>query len=160
VKVTNVKGRKVVMTPSSPTVAFYLANMFQQIDVPVSLRHSYDSYQESVASTLLDWVTDICDCHVAGDPDLTTQIMAQVLREDKFARANSRIAPDLRRMLRNTDDARTRVWSRLDWMWIIDSRLWKQPKLTTKALYAKMMTVHPLNMRYMGELTLVSAADV
>ena len=160
VKVADVKGRKVIMTPTSPTVAFHLANMFQQIDVPVSLRHAYDTYQESVASTLLDWVTDICDCHVAGDPDLTTQIMAQVLREDKFARASSRIAPDLRRMLRDTDDARTRVWSRLDWMWIIDNRLWKQAKLTTKALYAKMMTVHPLNMRYMGESYIMFAANI
>lgn len=125
--------------------------MFQQIDVPVSLRHAYDTYQESVASTIIEWLVDICECHVSGDPDLTTQIMAQVLREDKYPHPSGRIAPDLRRMLRDTDNARPRTWSRLDWMWLIDSRLWRQPKERTRGLYAKMMTVHPLNTRFMGE---------
>lgn len=143
------------MTSDSPTVAFFLANMFQQIDVPVSLRHAQDTYQECVASTMLEWLADICDSHVAGDPDLTTKIMIQVLREDKFENAYTHIAPDLRRMLRDKDHGRGQSASRmrLDWMWHIDSRFWKQPKLRTKFIYAKMMTVHPFGMQLIGEST-------
>ena len=140
------------MTVPNPTVAFFLANMFQQIDVPVSLRHAYDMYRESAASTILEWLADICECHVGGDPDLTTKIMSQVLREDRHQNSGGhRVAPDLRRLLKASegkpDQPRSRI--RLDWMWHIDNRLWKQPKLLTKAIYAKMMTVHPSNMEFM-----------
>jgi len=140
------------MTASSPSLAFFLANMFQQIDVPVLLRHAHDTYQECVATTLLEWLADICACHVAGDPDLTTKIMIQVLREDKFENAKTRIAPDLRRMLREHDNSeyKFRLRMRLDWIWHIDSRLWKQPKMLTKSIYGKMMTVHPFGTGLMG----------
>jgi E3 ubiquitin-protein ligase UBR1 len=148
----NVQGRRVVLDAAeSPTTAFFLANMFQQIDVPVSLRHAHDTYQESVASTLLEWLADICACHVAGDPDLTTQIMAQVLREEMVPAPNSHIAADLKHKM--LDLAEPEPVSRLEWMFVIDSRLWNQPKMLVKQIYAKMMTVHPLNMQLIGKPT-------
>jgi hypothetical protein len=106
-------------------------------------------------------MTDLCECHVNGDPDLTTKIMTQVLREEKFTNPAglSHIAPDLRRLVRDPEQPSTRM--RIDWMWLIDSRLWKQAKLLTRTIYAKMMTIHPYTMHLMGRsLARVDCADL
>jgi E3 ubiquitin-protein ligase UBR1 len=131
--------------------------MFEQIDVGISLRHAYDMYMESTAETLLEWMADICQCHVGGDPDLTTNIMTQVLKEERHpVSPHHRIAPDLRRLNRPSQRAgkgyQQRVKNRLDWLWHLDTRFWKRPKLLLRQIYSKIATIHPTSREYLSEL--------
>lgn len=137
----------------------------KQIDLHVTLRHAYDSFMEETAATMLDWIADICQCDVAGDPDLTTKILAQVLREDRNDDIQSIImSPDLNiaqhGLSENTEHAlrpghhvryTPPMTVRLDWLWQLDDRLWKKPRWQTKIIYSRLATIHPEYYQYMSE---------
>jgi E3 ubiquitin-protein ligase UBR1 len=143
--------------------------MLQQIDVQVTLRHAYDAYREDMAATLIEWISDICECHVAGDPDLTTNVLAAVLQETRTT--DSQVAPDLQLaehgVYEYPDGSRGRephreslpgrqttapTTLRLDWLWLTDNRLWKRPKLQMRAIYSRVMYIHPSCLEFASEL--------
>lgn len=149
----------------------------QQIDVQTTLRHSLDACLEDVAATLIEWLSDICECHVAGDPDLTTNVLAYVLQEER-SEISPIVGPDLdyvqcgiyaRRdgsLGRNdsTDGIKEReimppTELRLDWLFHVDNRLWKRPKLQMRMLYSRVMNVHPSCLEFMSTWSAVESSS-
>lgn len=127
--------------------------MFQQIDMPVSLRHAYDVYMEECVGVILTMLADICDSHLNGDPDICSEILATVLAQDRTADLQGRIPPDIQ--FRSSPYSRDPYLRpvKLDWLFILDGRLWKMAKLHIRHIYARIYTVNSGVQDFLGEYT-------
>lgn len=117
--------------------------MFQQIDMPVSIRHAYDVYMEEAVGVILSMLSDICDSHVNGDPDMFSNLLAAILDAEKPVWYETVLDRDL--MFRGSPFCADPVVRaiRLDWLYVLDSRLCKLSKIHLRQIYARIYTVNP-----------------
>lgn len=118
--------------------AYHDADMFQQVDMWVSLRHAFDAFREDMAAVIIAFLADLCDCHMDGDPDMIPMILAAAMEEPRPTH-DRHLAPDVRfhRTGRTSDPP-----MRLDWLLLLDNRLWKKPKLDMRTIYARLFSVN------------------
>lgn len=122
---------------------FHSASMFQQIDMPVSIRHGHDVYMEEAVGLILEILSDICDSHLNGDPDMFSMLLAIVFAQDRSVELQGRLPPDLRfRPSPFSQDAFIRP-VKLDWLFLLDGRLWKMSKMHIRQIYSRIYTVNP-----------------
>lgn len=170
-----VQGRKVAIVTSRPKVAFHTANMFQQIDILVTLRHAYDAFMEDTAGVIITILRDLCESRVRGDPDVMSMIIASVLfearRYDAVAKSQCppdvyfRESPSMVEFSGKPPDAlevgyafdadrppsMRRHTVKMDWMLVLDGRLWKRAKFEMRQIYSKLYTANPGIQDLLGE---------
>lgn len=132
--------------------------MFQQIDMLVSLRHAYDAFMEDTAGVIISILHDLCESRVAGDPDMMSLIFSSVLAETKTLdeTAKTRLPPDVYFRDSPVQVEQPRRTLKLDWMLILDGRLWKSAKFEMRQIYSKIYTANPAIQDLLGKPSLDS----
>lgn len=126
--------------------------MFQQIEMPVTLRHAHDVYMEEAAGVIIAILTDLCESHLNGDPDVFSILLGIVLAQDRPVELQGRLPPDIK--FRPSPFVRDSYFRplKLDWLFLLDGRLWKVAKFNMRQLYARIYTVSPGMQDLLGQL--------
>lgn len=111
--------------------------------MPVTIRHAYDVYMEEVVGVILVMLSDLCDSHLNGDPDIFSMLLATVLSQSRLVEDQIRVPPDIKFRASPYTRNQTLRPLKLDWLYILDSRLWKMAKIHMRQIYARIYTVNP-----------------
>lgn len=131
------QGRKVVLVSTNPISAFHAANMFQQIDLGVSLRLASDTFREEACGAMINWLTEMCQCTIGSDSDLFKRILLKALLEPRLARSvetGTALSADLKD-LEYDESNKSKEPRRLDWLMQLDVRLWRRAKWELRQIY-------------------------
>lgn len=117
--------------------------MFQQIEMPVTIRHSHDLYMEQAVGVIIAILADLCDSHLHGDPDVFSILLGTVLPQERIVEIQGRLPADIKfRPSPYGHDQYLRAL-KLDWLFILDGRLCKSAKFLMRQIYARIYTVSP-----------------
>jgi len=131
---TDSEGRKIVLTTPNPLVAFHAANMFQQIDLGVSLRLGSDMFREEIVGVIISWFNDMCNTKIGGDGDIFRRLLAHALQGPRIGRPSglgTGLTRDIYMLATGDEDVK-----RIDWMMQLDTRLWKKAKWELRQIYS------------------------
>lgn len=130
-------GRDIVeMNNYSPRL-LEIASAIAKIDLGVTVRRAYDSFREQIASVLIEWLLDLTKCRLLSD----TNIIREVIATEFFNPRRKDISALLQieecaKVLQEINNP-----SRLDWMFLYHTRLWKKPRLSLKEIYVSILTL-------------------
>jgi E3 ubiquitin-protein ligase UBR1 len=128
-----------MISTNNPVTAFHTASMFQQIDLGVILRLSFDVFQEESVGVMLGWLADMSASVIGGDENLFRRLLWTALNEKRLNRPGgqgTRLASDLLELSLNPNETK-----RIDWMMLLDARLWKQAKFNMRQIYANIYSL-------------------
>lgn len=131
-------GRKVIITCPNPVISFHAASMAQQIDVGVALRLAADVFREEIVALIICWLDDMCKSTIGGDPELFRRLLLHALSTPRITRPiglGTPLTPDIRSLSANHDSRR------IDWLFQLDTRLWKKPKWELRQIYSNLATL-------------------
>ncbi|KAL5535029.1 UBR1 [Sanghuangporus sanghuang] len=131
------QGRDVVeMNNYSPRL-LEIAQAIARIDLGVTVRRAYDTFREQIAGVLIEWLLDLTKCRLLSD----TMVIREVIATE-FISPRKR---DIHSLLQNPECAKVlhdiNGPSRLDWMFLYHTRLWKKPRLSLKEIYVSILTL-------------------
>ncbi|KAH8101404.1 hypothetical protein BXZ70DRAFT_906545 [Cristinia sonorae] len=127
------QGREVVEMNANIIRLLDLGQTIAQIDLGVTIRRAYDTFREQVSAVIIEWLLDLTRSRVGSDlVTLREVIAAELLAPRKFSAPH--IHPDVNKVLADIQDP-----SRLDWMFIYHTKLWKKPRLNLKEIYASIL---------------------
>ncbi|KAL7423887.1 E3 ubiquitin-protein ligase ubr1 [Cryptotrichosporon argae] len=134
-------GRKTITVSDSHVFAFHVANMFQQIDLGVTLRPAVDTFREEAAGTVLAWLADMSRTAIAGDDAVFTRLLMRALGEPRTipSAPGLPIPSDLADL---GPDA-----NRIDWLLRLDVRMWKAAKWDMRQIYSRGYTLDAASRR-------------
>ena len=98
---------------------------------------AYDTFREQVAGVLIEWLLDLTKCRLLSD----TMIIREVIATELFGPRKRDIHallqdPECAKVLQEVSNP-----SRLDWMFLYHTRLWKKPRLNLKEIYVSILTL-------------------
>ncbi|THH31562.1 hypothetical protein EUX98_g2617 [Antrodiella citrinella] len=129
------QGREVVDMNANVARLLDLGLNITQIDLGVTIRRAYDTFREQVSAVIIEWLLDLTRSRVGADTLTLREIIAtELLAPRKFTAPH--IHPDAAKLLSDIQDP-----SRLDWMFIYHTKLWKKPRLNLKEIYASILTL-------------------
>ena len=131
------QGRDIVeMNNYSPRL-LEIAQTIARIDLDVTVRRAYDTFREQIASVLIEWLLDLTKCRLLSD----TQIIREVVAAELFSQRRK----DIHALLQNAGQAKVlqevNSPSRLEWLFLYHTRLWKKPRLNLKEIYVSILTL-------------------
>jgi hypothetical protein len=140
----------VIATSDDMVSVYYTASMLQQIELSVTLRSATDTFREQACMTLLNLLADFVECSVGGDFYVFRRALAKVLLAPKRSSEirGSSLSPELDRLHKHQ-----KTTSRLEWMFALDAKLWKQPKMALRRI---LMAINATSQEYrisMSEFT-------
>lgn len=112
--------------------------MFQQIDVGVALRLATDVFREEIVAVIVCWLEDMCQSTIGGDPELFRRLLLHAMVTPRITRPiglGTPLTPDIRGLSANHDSRR------IDWLFQLDTRLWKKPKWELRQVYSNLATL-------------------
>ncbi|EJD04513.1 uncharacterized protein FOMMEDRAFT_107268 [Fomitiporia mediterranea MF3/22] len=130
-------GRDIVeMNTYSPKL-LDIAQAIARIDLGVTVRRAYDTFREQIAGVLIEWLLDLTKCRLLSD----TMVIREVIAAEFFSPRRKDLHcllqhADCAKVLQEIDDP-----SRLDWMFLYHTRLWKKPRLSLKEIYVSILTL-------------------
>ena len=134
------QGREVVDIRAYESQVLDVAHAIARIDIGVTVKRAYDTFREQVSDTIIEWLLDLTRCRVGTDGPLLREIIAAELfavrKRDLVAMAMSVVSPGDNGPLSEFENP-----SRLDWLFVFHSRLWKRPRLYLKELYVSVLTL-------------------
>jgi E3 ubiquitin-protein ligase UBR1 len=126
-------GREIVDMNANVTRLLETAQTISRIDLGVTIRRAYDTFREQVAAVIIEWLLDLTRSRLGTDTLVLREIIASELlsprRRDSGSFNTARLISDIRDP------------TRLDWMFLYHTRLWKRPRLSLKEIYASVLTL-------------------
>ena len=139
------QGREVIEMNANVTRLLDLGQTISQIDLGVTIRRAYDTFREQVSAVIIEWLLDLTRSRVGPDTLTLREVIAsELLAPRKFSAPH--IHPDAGKVLADIQDP-----SRLDWMFIYHTKLWKKPRLNLKEIYASILTLSHEHKLAVGE---------
>ncbi|KAL0063833.1 E3 ubiquitin-protein ligase ubr1 [Marasmius tenuissimus] len=130
-------GREIIEMNTDVTRLLEMAQTIAQIDLGVTIRRAYDTFREQVASVIIEWLVDLTQCRLGTD----TLILREIIAEEMLSarkRDNATASYNAQALLTIPD---VREPTRLDYLFLSHTRLWKKPRLSLKEIYTAILTL-------------------
>ncbi|KAM6497717.1 hypothetical protein JOM56_005665 [Amanita muscaria] len=127
-------GRDVIEMNSNVPRLLETAQTLTHIDLGVTVRRAYDTFREQVAEVIIEWLLDLSRSRLGTDTIFLREVIAAELFSPRKREANpySQSAIALKELSEPT---------RLDYLFIYHTRLWKKPRLSVKELYGTVVSL-------------------
>ncbi|KAL7415119.1 hypothetical protein BDY24DRAFT_383763 [Mrakia frigida] len=165
------EGRDIIETSDNVPRLLHIAHTLSQIDLGVTLRSSHDTFRESVSAVMISFLLDLCTSTVASSPTLLRKFIADELfapRNANSDRQRWRQKAGLDRLKEssrggffnsfNTESFKSKPvakmadysdamstgsgeLSRLDWLLVYHTKLWKRPRAEFQQLFTRLLMV-------------------
>ncbi|KAG6327509.1 hypothetical protein ID866_11580, partial [Astraeus odoratus] len=145
-------GREIVDMNANVTRLLEIAQIISKIELGVTVRRAYDTFREQVAMVIIEWLVDLTRSRLGTDTLVIREAIASELlsprrRESNIYGSGPQI-PDLSNDIPNP--------SRIDWLFLYHTRLWKKPRMCLKEIYASILTLsHPHKLAIGGHFAAV-----
>ena len=150
------QGREIVEMNSYSPRLLEIAQSIARIELGVTVRRAYDSFREQIAGVLIEWLLDLTKCRLLSD----TVIIREVLATEFYAPRRK----DIQSLLQNTECAKVLQEisnpTRLDWLFLYHTRLWKRPRLSLKEIYVSVLTISHEHKICVGEFSVHSMVNL
>jgi E3 ubiquitin-protein ligase UBR1 len=134
------QGRDVVDISPLNSRVLENAKAIAHIDIGVTVRGAYDTFQEQLSDVIIEWMLDLSKCRIGTDRTLLREVIAMELfslrKRDTTATMTTGYATDNDGFPSEVENP-----TRIDWLFILHSRLWKRPRLNLKELYVSVLTL-------------------
>lgn len=131
------QGREIVEMNNFSPKLLDIAQSISRIELGVTIRRAYDSFREQIAGVLIEWLLDLTKCRLLSN----TVIIREVIASELYAPRRK----NLQILLQTTECAKVLQEisnpSRLDWLFLYHTRLWKKPRLSLKEIYVAILTI-------------------
>lgn len=128
-------GREIVDMNANVARLLETAQTISHIDLGVTIRRAYDTFREQVAAVVIEWLLDLTRSRLGTDTLVLREIIAAELLSPR-RRDNGSFNAHAARIMSDIRDP-----TRLDWMFLYHTRLWKRPRLSLKEIYASILTL-------------------
>lgn len=128
-------GREIVDMNTNMTRLLEIAQTISHIDLGVTIRRAYDTFREQVAAVVIEWLLDLTRSRLGTD----TLILREIIAVELLARRRRDTGSFNAQATHVISDIRDPT--RLDWMFLYHTRLWKRPRLSLKEIYASVLTL-------------------
>jgi len=130
-------GREIIDMNTNVTRLLEVAQSIAQIDFGVTIRRSYDTFREQVVSVIIEWLLDLTRSRLGTDTLILREIIAaQLFSPRKKDSSSFSTIPQLNEIVAGIHNP-----TRLDWMILYHTRLWKKPRLSLKEIYASVLNL-------------------
>ena len=141
------QGREIIDMSTDAIRLLEMAQTISQIDLGVTIRRAYDTFREQIVAVIIEWLLDLTRGRLGSDTIILREIIAAELlsprrRDNGVYSAN----PQLTNVAAGIHNP-----TRLDWMFLFHSRLWKKPRLSLKEIYAVVLTLSREHRLVVGE---------
>ena len=98
-----------------------IAQIISKIEIGVTIRRAYDTFREQVVIVIVEWLLDLTRTRLSTDTLIIREVIAAKLLPPRDRQGHGSVShiPDL--------DKDT---SRIDWMVLYHTRLWKKPRIS------------------------------
>jgi E3 ubiquitin-protein ligase UBR1 len=131
------QGREIIDMNTDATRLLEVAQTISQIDLGATIRRAYDTFREQVVAVIIEWLLDLTRSRLSSDTIILREIIAAELlsprRRDNSTYSTNPQAPNVVAGVYNP--------TRVDWMFLYHTRLWKKPRLSLKEIYASILTL-------------------
>ena len=130
-------GREIIEMSTDVTRLLEMAQTIAQIDLGVTIRRAYDTFREQVSSVIIEWLVDLTQCRLGTD----TLILREIIAEEMLSARKRDVttATHNSQALLSIPDVRDPT--RLDFLFLSHTRLWKKPRLSLKEIYTAILTL-------------------
>ena len=133
-------GREIIDMNTNVSRLLEIAQMISKIGIGVTIRHAYDTFREQVVVVIIEWLLDLTHSRLGTDTLIIREVIATELLSPRHRESNiygpASHLNDLSDEISNP--------CRIDWMFLYHARLWKQPRISLKEIYASvLMLSHP-----------------
>lgn len=149
------QGRHIIDMNTNIARLLEVAQTISQIDIGVTIRRAYDTFREQVVAVIIEWLLDLTRSRLGTDTLVLREIIAAELlsprRRDNSSYSNNPYGASAEAVTGVSDP------SRIDWMFLYHTKLWKMPRLSLKEIYASVLTLsheHKLAVGEPGEYSL------
>ena len=128
-------GREIIDMNTNVARLLEIAQIISKIEIGVTIRRAYDTFREQVVVVIIEWLLDLTRSRLGTDTLIIREVIAAELLSPRDRQGHVSVPhiPDL--------DKDT---SRIDWMFLYHTRLWKKPRISLKEIYASLLTLsHP-----------------
>jgi E3 ubiquitin-protein ligase UBR1 len=130
-------GREIIDMNTNVTRLLEIAQTISQIDFGVTIRRAYDTFREQVVSVIIEWLLDLTRSRLGTDTLILREIIAaQLLSPRKRDGSSFSAMPQLNNVVANIPNP-----TRLDWILLYHTKLWKKPRLNLKEIYASVLNL-------------------
>lgn len=140
------QGREIVEMSPNPQRLLEMAAVMNNIDIGVTIRRAYDTFREQIVGIIVEWLRDLTRCRVGADTTILREVIAHEMlqKRKKDLHAPSNLV-DCHKVVADIKDP-----TRLDWLFLYHSRLWKKARLTLKQVYVSVSTTNADNRLAVG----------
>ncbi|EAU93649.2 hypothetical protein CC1G_02879 [Coprinopsis cinerea okayama7 len=125
-----------------------MAHSMAQIDLGVTIRRAYDTFCEQVGAVIIEWLLDLTRARLGPDTMALKEVLAKELmmprRRDAFTLGMAGLSKAPGGMALPTSAVNlTEIpnATRIDYMFVYHSRLWKKLRLSLKEVYASLLSL-------------------
>jgi E3 ubiquitin-protein ligase UBR1 len=128
-------GREVIDMSTHVARLLEVAQTISQIDLGVTIRRAYDTFREQVAAVLVEWLLDLTRARLSTD----TLVLRELIAAELLSPRKRESPPYNAQANAFMDDISNPT--RLDWMLLYHTRLWKRPRLSLKEVLSSILTL-------------------
>jgi E3 ubiquitin-protein ligase UBR1 len=140
-------GREIIDMNTNVTKLLEIAQTISQIDLGVTIRRAYDTFREQVAAVIIEWLLDLTRSRLGTDTVVLREVVATELlsprRRDNIPYNTNSLSGNVVADIQNP--------TRIDWLFLYHTRLWKRPRLSLKEIYASVLTLSRQHKLAVGE---------
>lgn len=131
------EGRGVVEMGSCNSRLLEVAHGLAKVDLGVTVRRAFDTFREQISAVLIEWLHDLSRCRLRNNTTIIREIIAAELFSKRKKDINlSRANPDFAEAIAQITDP-----SKLEWLLLYHTRLWKKPRMDLKEIYVSLLTI-------------------
>lgn len=130
-------GREVIDMSVDVAHLLEVAQSITQIDLGVTVRRAYDTFREQVSTVIIEWLLDLTQSRLGSDTLILREVLAEELLSPR-RRDNVTYGPNPQALNSLPDIPNP---SRLDYLFLYHTRLWKKPRLSLKEIYTAVLTL-------------------
>lgn len=145
-----------------------MAHCMTQIDMGVTIRRAYDTFCEQVGAVIIDWLLDLTRARLGPDTLVLREVLARELisarKRDAFTLGmaplsknspGGMVLPPSAVNLTEIPNA-----TRLDYMFVYHSRLWRRLRLSLKEVYASLLSLSKYHKLAIGMLCFIQYSTI
>ncbi|KAF8627096.1 hypothetical protein AX15_004547 [Amanita polypyramis BW_CC] len=129
-------GRSVVEMNSNVTRLLEIAQAMANIDLGITVRRAYDTFREQMVEVIIEWLLDLSRCQLGPD----TLVIRELIMTELLSPRKRESTPHNQFVITLKELSET---TRLDYLFIYHTRLWKKPRLSIKELYGSILALSP-----------------
>lgn len=131
-------GRYIVQMGSDVPRLLDIAQSIAQIDLGVTMCRAYNTFREQVVSVIIEWLLDLTQSRLGTDTLVMREIIAEELMSARKRDTHSSYGYNSQGLHTLADVPNP---TRLDYLFLSHTRLWKKPRLSLKEIYTSILTV-------------------